>query len=159
MTADNDKVIFTRLDGLRDELNEQYKRVADVDARVASQERMMQQVMCTMADHRSEMKREMADLKTDLGRQVNEVLNVTQLIHRELKETREKHERELVTVRERHEAVIDVVKADVAHVKNQQAETNGGIKTARWLVETLKVTAVGGTTAVATWAALGTPGA
>jgi len=158
MTEDNTRVLFQRCDELRAEHNSMYKRLADVDARVSSQERMTQQVMASIADHRAELKKEMAELKTELGRQVGEVLGVTQAIHKELKETREKHERELITVKERHDAVIDVVKADVADVRNKQSKTEGGIDMAKWLIEGLKVTAAGGSGALAAWLALNAPG-
>lgn len=161
-TEDAIKTVFIRMDQLRDEINEHYKHLANVDARLSAQERTTLQVMASIADHRTELRREMADLKSGLMQHVGEVLAVVQAIRKELTDTREKHERELIQVKERHDAVIDVVKADVATVKTEQAqkngETKGGQDMAKWLVEALKVLVVGGAGAGSTWLAMGSPG-
>jgi chromosome segregation ATPase len=59
--------VFTRLDQQRDELNAHYKDLADIRARMGSQERLTGQLLTTISDNRAEHKSEMSELRRELS--------------------------------------------------------------------------------------------
>jgi uncharacterized coiled-coil DUF342 family protein len=61
------KAVFNRLDQQRDELNAHYKYLADMRARIGSQDRLTAQLLTTIADNRSEHKAEMSEMRRELS--------------------------------------------------------------------------------------------
>jgi protein subunit release factor B len=106
--------VFKRFDEQRDELNQRYKEIASIDARVSVQERSTDKLMTTISDNRAEHKAEMSQMRVELTNA-------------------------MTSMKSDLTGSIDGLKGSVDELNKSYAEAKGGAKTIGWLIESSKL--------------------